>query len=254
MRGKGGEARVVLARPIFPSLWFADGYISPEAIELLEKANDDIRKRIEVQVGATSEREGLALGDKAGSIRLLPEQPTSEFDMLGETPLCDLVLLGQSTFRSLGVWSGQVTGALMQARLPFMIVRHVPASRRIAAIAWDGSQGAGRAVRAAIPMLKAASKVIILQDPEHISPAHRPAADPERLADYLQLHGVQAIETVSRPGMSRADGLGVTTRQLAADVLIAGAFGHARLLEAVFGGATNSLLEPSGDFNLLLVH
>jgi hypothetical protein len=65
---------------------------------------------------------------------------------------------------------------------------------------------------------------------------------------------VQSAEVVSRPGASQGDGLGVLTRGCGADWLVAGAFGHARLLEAVFGGATDSLLQPDGDFNLLLAH
>lgn len=55
-------------------------------------------------------------------------------------------------------------------------------------------------------------------------------------------------------GLSRGGGLGAAAREARAEVLIAGAFSHARAMEALFGGATNDLLQPAGDFNLLLVH
>lgn len=110
-------------------------------------------------------------------------------------------------------------------------------------------------MRAAPPLLTAASKVVLLQDPDHISVTNRLAADLTRLRAYLKLHGVKDIHTVSLSGLSRGGGLGAAARQACADVLIAGAFSHARTMEALFGGATDDLLlQPAGDFNLLLVH
>ena len=113
---------------------------------------DDARRETETLVRETSQREGLALDGLGGRIVFLPEQPTTEFDMLGETPLCDLIMIAQSTFKSLGLWSSLVSGALMHARLPFYIVRRLAPEHGVAAIAWDGSQEAGRAVRAALPL------------------------------------------------------------------------------------------------------
>lgn len=258
VRGRGGEVRAVLAQPAVSTLMYSDGmsggYMSQEVIDLIQKGNDDARRKTETLVLETSQREGLALDGAGGRIVFLAKQPTAEFDILGETPLCDLIIVAQSTFKSLGLWSGLVSGALMQARLPFYIVRRVAPEHGVAVIAWDGSQGAGRAVRAALPLLTAASKVVLLQDPDHISATHRLAADLTSLSAYLKLHGVKDIHTVSQSGLSRGGGLGAAARQARADVLIAGAFSHARAMEALFGGATDDLLQPAGDFNLLLAH
>ena len=121
-------------------------------------------------------------------------------------------------------------------------------------IAWDGSQAAGRAVRSALPLLTGASKVVLVQDPDHVSASHQLSSDLERLSAYLKLHGVKDIHKVVQAGLSRGGGLGATARQARADVLIAGAFTHARAVEALFGGSTDDLLQPAGDFNLLLAH
>ncbi|WP_426011356.1 hypothetical protein [Caulobacter sp. DWR2-3-1b2] len=259
VRGQGGEVRARLALPTASSLMFSEGmsggYISQEIVALIQQANDDARRNTETLVCETSKREGLTLDAEGGRIVLLPEGSMAESDMLGETPLCDLIIVGQSTFKSLGLWSGLVSGALMQARLPFYIARRVAPEHGVAAIAWDGSQGAGRAVRAALPLLTAASKVVLLQDADHISATDRLAADLTSLGAYLKLHGVKNILAVSQSGLSRGGGLGAAARQARADVLIAGAFSHARAMEALFGGATDDmLLQPAGDFNLLLVH
>lgn len=258
VRGQGGEVRAVLALPTVSTLSFSDGmsygYVSQEVVDLIQQGNNDARRKTELLIRETTQREGLAADGAAGRIVFPPEQPTLEFDMLGETPLCDLVMVSQSTFKSLGLWSGLVSGALMHARLPFYIVRRVAPEHGVAVIAWDGSQGAGRAVRGALPLLTAATKVVLVQDPDHVSASHRLAADLTSLTAYLKLHGVKDIHTVSQAGLSRGGGLGAAARQARADVLIAGAFSHARAMEALFGGSTDDLLEPAGDFNLLLVH
>lgn len=254
VRGRGGEVRAVLVLPTIPTLLFSDGYVSLEVIDLLEKGNDQARLRTEALVLETSQREGLDLDKNGGRIVLLPEQPTVEMVMLAETPLCDLVMVAQSTFRSLGIWSGLVSTALMQARLPFYVVRRVTSETGVVTIAWDGSQAAGRAVRAAMPLLRNASKVVLFQDPDHISSTHRLAADLESLSDYLKLHEVKNIHLVTQSGLSRGNGLGTAARQARADVLIAGAFSHARAMEALFGGTTEQLLEQTSEFNLLLAH
>ena len=258
VRGRSGEVRAVLALPTIPPLLFSDGmsggYVSPEVIDLLHQGNDQARLHTEALVHATSQREGLDLHKNGGRIVLLPEQPNVEMVMLAETPLCDLVMVAQSTFRSMGIWSGLVSTALMQARVPFYVVRRVASETGVVTIAWDGSQAAGRAVRAAMPLLSSASKVVLFQDPDHINSTHRLAADLDRLSDYLKLHGVKNIHLVIQSGLSRGDGLGAAARQARADVLIAGAFSHARAMEALFGGTTEELLESKSEFNLLLAH
>lgn len=258
VRGQGGEVRVVLALPTLATLMFSDGmaagYMSPEVIELIEQGNTGARRQVEALASEITTREGLELDDNGGRIRFLPEQPIRAFDMLSLTPFCDLVMVGASTFQSFGVWSGLVSGALMEARTPFMIVRREPDAPEVVAIAWDGSQSAGRAVRAAMPAICAAARVVVLQDPDHISLVQRQAADLQALADYLRLHGIAKVERVLKPGMARGDGLAQAVSQTGAGTLVAGAFGHARLLEAVFGGATGDLLKSARTFNLLLSH
>jgi nucleotide-binding universal stress UspA family protein len=258
VRGRSGQARAVLSLPTVATLICSDAmsgsYVTPAVVELIQQGNDQARRRTALLILETSQREGLASEGVGGRIVFQPEQPTREFDMLAETPLCDLVMIAQSTFKSLGLWSGTVSGALMDARMPFYIVRRATPEDGVVAIAWDGSQAAGRAVRSALPLLTAASKVVLLQDPDHVSPGHRFAADLTRLCAYLKLHGVKAIHTVSQAGLSRGGGLGQAARQAHADVLVAGAFSHARAMEALFGGTTDDLLEPSADFNLMLAH
>jgi nucleotide-binding universal stress UspA family protein len=60
---------------------------------------------------------------------------------------------------------------------------------------------------------------------------------------YLKRHGVQAeAEARSRREASDADELILVAEQNNADLIVAGAYGHARFREWIFGGVTADLL------------
>jgi nucleotide-binding universal stress UspA family protein len=115
-----------------------------------------------------------------------------------------------------------------------------------ALVAWDGSREAADALGAAVPLLRLADRVTILEiDDGSIG------APAEQAAAYLSRHGIEPRidrETGSATGilLARA-GSG------AFDYLVMGGFGHSRLLEAVFGGVTRRLLEDS-PIPLLIAH
>lgn len=121
------------------------------------------------------------------------------------------------------------------------------------AVAWDGSREAARAVKAAAPVIALAERLVVVQSPDAVKARNQPAADPERLRRWLaRCNPRAAISAVSFDGEpSRAllpaiAGAGV-------DLAVAGAFGHARLREVIFGGVTRSLLMADAP-SILLSH
>jgi len=116
------------------------------------------------------------------------------------------------------------------------------------------SAGVSPGIRAAAPILKDASKVAILQDPEGLDNGLRAQADPKRVTDFLRGHGV-AVDTVINV---RGRKIGPTLLQGAADfgagLLVAGAYRHSRLQEAIFGGATQAFLSEAKGPHLLIAH
>jgi len=108
----------------------------------------------------------------------------------------------------------------------------------IVAVAWDGGKEASRAVRTAIPLLEKASKVVILTAPAAASRQF----DPSGLQAYLDARGLKSeIQTLDGAG-DAAPRLLKTAVEIGADLMVAGAFGHPRLQEFVFGGATRTFL------------
>lgn len=105
-------------------------------------------------------------------------------------------------------------------------------------VAWDGSTAAAAALRAATPLLTCAEQVVLLEvrDGTVTAPA-------EEAATYLSRHGVTS--RILRKELLRGD---VATlilsevRRQHADYVVMGGFGHARFVQAVFGGVTRRML------------
>jgi nucleotide-binding universal stress UspA family protein len=120
-------------------------------------------------------------------------------------------------------------------------------SGRNVVIAWKDTREARRAVQDALPLLRLAEKIIIAEICE--SSADIPLSE-ARLGDvssYLARHRMTAtvsgrVKPVDRMIASSLLGL---AREESADLVVAGAYGHSRLGEWVFGGMTRDLLSES---------
>lgn len=135
---------------------------------------------------------------------------------------------------------------LFQAHVPALIL---PEASEIATepkriiLAWNESTEALNAARAALPMMKAADLVhVVVIDPPTQGPDR---SDPGGLiSQYLARHGIKVEVDVlakSLPGV--ADVINRHARDVSADLVVMGAYGHSRIREAVFGGATRDMLE-----------
>ena len=115
-----------------------------------------------------------------------------------------------------------------------------PLGRNIV-IAWNASREATRAVHDAMPLLEKADKATIFS---FSSRAHGFRASAERLADHLARHGVVArvSDWTDTGDVSALEALFASLDTQDADLIIAGAFGHSRLFESLFGGVSLELL------------
>lgn len=128
--------------------------------------------------------------------------------------------------------------------VPEKTVSKLPA--RHAVIAWQPTREASRAVHDAMPLLKAAESVdVLVVDPEVGEAFHgpQPGAD---IAAHLARHGLK-VQVYTRPSMGRAVATVILdhVREVGADLLVAGGYGHSRLREFILGGVTRDLLEST---------
>lgn len=105
-------------------------------------------------------------------------------------------------------------------------------------VCWNGSQQAARAVHDAVPFLKTADKVTALAVGEYFG-TDIPAAD---ICTHLARHNVNAEALTEEKGKSPQDTILGIAKDLGADLIVSGAWGHSRVREIVLGGVTRSLL------------
>ncbi|HEY0314972.1 MAG TPA: universal stress protein [Sphingomonas sp.] len=140
--------------------------------------------------------------------------------------------------------SGAAGDVLIRSGKPILAVpadaRHF-ASGGHAVIAWDGSASACAAMRAAIPLLRRAAEVTLLEidDGSVTIPA-------EDAATYLARHGIMAnVRAKHRPAETAGSILLELLDQMRGDYLVMGGFGHSRTRERLFGGVTRTMLADS---------
>jgi len=108
-------------------------------------------------------------------------------------------------------------------------------------VAWDFSRAAARAVSDALPVLEKARKVRIVTVTNEKSLDTRHSA--EELAKNLARHGIEVVlDKVDAEGRAIGEVLETYVISQQADLLVMGAYGHARWREFILGGATQSLL------------
>lgn len=110
-----------------------------------------------------------------------------------------------------------------------------------AMVAWDGSREATRAVHDALPLLRDARKVTVMEVTDRDdSVARDPGSD---IAAHLARHGLATESAHSvKTELSVGDQLLSACVDHGADLLVAGAYGHSRLRELALGGVTRHLM------------
>ncbi len=110
-------------------------------------------------------------------------------------------------------------------------------------VAWDSSEAASAAVHAAMPYLKEAREVVIgCIDPVTIADrdGQEPGAD---LAAWLSHHGCRVtVSQFPSGGRPISDCIRDRARETGADLVVMGAYGHARMIQSVLGGTTRSMV------------
>jgi nucleotide-binding universal stress UspA family protein len=121
-------------------------------------------------------------------------------------------------------------------------------SARQILVAWKDTREARRALADALPFLKRAEDVVVLelcQTADTDGAEHRT----REVAEFLARHGIDArAEAEPCDDRDVFEKLEDRAERLGADLVVAGAYGHTRLGEWVFGGVTRALLRQSERF------
>ncbi|HMD64763.1 MAG TPA: universal stress protein [Stellaceae bacterium] len=158
----------------------------------------------------------------------------------------DLTVLGQLSpeIRSTGFRPDEIVIATGRPVLMIPYAGTFDTVGRRALVAWDGTREAARAVNDALPLLGQAEAVTVMYvgAQEASLEQHRPSM--ERIVRHLQRHGITAKpEETIQGDIAISDVLLSRAADLAADLIVAGAYHHSQLREALIGGVSRELLE-----------
>lgn len=227
----------------------ADGMIATSVLEAdYEHLNQAIAR--------CERRFRSALKDVAGSLEWRSGATYPADFLATEARAADLLVVGRSEhFTTLAPHQPLNIGdAVMKAGRPVLVVP--PRSTSLAPdrilIAWKDAAEARRAIAAALPLLRKATELIVV---EIVSDEDETDAAGRRLADvvkWLQRHNIPASAQVELSAGDAGSQLDAIAAEARIDIIVAGAYGHARLREWIFGGMTHHLLLQSATCTLLM--
>lgn len=234
-----GSGVIGIAARLPLQLVYGDGYVSgdlyqqdrEEIIKELTAAEAEFRAALHRRTALVDWRSSQTYADLADYIA-------------DEARGADLVVTGVATGDFLdgsrAVNAGQL---VMQTGRPVLIVPTGASALNLhhALIGWKDTRETRRAVTDALPLLKHATRISIV---EIAREDDLPAAEKhvEDVVAWLARHSVRAQASTLLSSGDDATALYAFGQDIGADVVVAGAYGHSRVREWMFGGVTRDLL------------
>jgi len=209
--------------------------LSPETIESLER--EGLQQKIE-----EAETRFRRLASEASQVSCRFDIEAPEIHLSRQARAADLLIVGARS-ADYSPMSPNVGDVVMTAGRPVLVVPpntdHLIAKRIV--IAWKDSRECRRSVQDALPFLTLADEIWVASIG---SPQDDEGA--KDVAEYLDFRGMKA-HVFSRPDAAErvTEELFGLAERSAADLIIAGAYGHSRTREWIFGGVTQDLLDKS---------
>ncbi len=163
-----------------------------------------------------------------------------------EARSADLVITGADEGGALTdpMWRLDPSELVMKLGRPMLVVPSQVDHLNLASIlvGWKDTRESRRAIVDALPLLRKAKDVTVLEviedDDDRAGASHR-VAD---VSAWLGRHGIGSGHRVPKLRGNAAEQLASQASEIGAGIIVAGAYGHTRLREWVFGGVTNDLI------------
>lgn len=210
-------------------------------LEGLEKAAEESVAAIEASFRETVAAEGFE-----GPVEWVVEEGPVNDHLAALGRYHDLLVIGQFSEPEDKRVRVRVEDLVQRLGGPLIVVPNgytVRPFSEYAAVAWDGSRAAARALRDAMQILETKARLDVVRVRAEPKAKEEEAPAGRDLIRLLEGHGIEARRvalTAPRDKVGQAI-LGYCDEQQP-DVLVMGAYGHARLREELFGGVTRHIL------------
>jgi nucleotide-binding universal stress UspA family protein len=222
-----------------PSLYYEAGATAQDLIE-------EDERRLKERMAAAEKRFRKALAGQGISVEWRSSVDIPIDFVIRQSRAADLLVCFSR--REAAPYSDVEPGELaLKSGRPLLVVSEAAALRFPGKIlvAWKDAREARRAVRDALPFLRRAKEVRVVEIMEE---EESPRLADARLGDvvaWLKAHSITASKKVITPQGRMTDAIDAAARDLDADMVVAGAYGHSRLGEWIFGGVTRHMLTQS---------
>lgn len=212
--------------------WMGEGFLGGVQTTALESLKEATAAG---EVSARKALDGVSYAKK----QFVALQTPVWAGLSAESRLSDVIVFTSDPARGRGPLAEAFQQMVADEQRPVLVARDgLKIGGGVVAVAWDGGKEASRAARLATPLLEKASKVVIIAAPK----ASSRTFDPAKLQAYYAARGVAAEVRLLDDSGDAAPAIMGAAASAGADILVAGAFGHPRLQEFIFGGTTRTLL------------
>jgi nucleotide-binding universal stress UspA family protein len=196
---------------------------------------------------ATAATKGLSFG-------WLEDAPEGENFVGSYGRVFDITVLSRPDDSSIGLHHRAIESALFESGRPVLLAPPVP-PKEIATnimVHWNGSTEQARTTEAAMPLLRQANRVTVLNVVGGQGVAG-PSA--KQLCRYLERSGIQArLLSVELEGRGTGEAvLQAAAAAASCDLLVKGAYTQSRLRQMIFGGTTRYILAHA-ELPVLMAH
>ena len=216
-----------------------------EALMVAEQTRDAIAQRKQLETWLADRMQGELI---RWSMQMATVQsPALSGYLARKLRFSDLVVLPRP-YQDNPETAHLVEACLFAAERPVLMIPKgckAPASGGHVLMGWNDGAQALAAARAALPLLQQAdvADICIIDPPTHAADRSDPGG---AMAQYLKRHGATSeVAVLAKTEPQISDILLRRAKELDAQMIVSGAYGHSRLREAVFGGATRNLLEQA---------
>lgn len=170
---------------------------------------------------------------------------TDATELIALARAADLIIIGQTDPQTRPAPACRPDEIVTACGRPVLMVPYVGNYTRVGnrvLVAWDGSREVARALNDALPLISAAETVTLMAVHSRVKDLDRDTRSMERIVCHLARHGIAArIEERLQYGASISDVLLSSSVDLAADLMVAGAYHHSPLWESLLGGVSREL-------------
>lgn len=237
----GARVIGIAAAEFSPPLYFTDG---EQAQKLIDHGRATIKNRI---AGVESEFRA-AVQNRVSDVEWRCAEDFPSRYIVQQARACDIIVTGEAGRGAFGDPFVQISPSdlVMQAGRPLLVVPEACdwLDLRSVLVAWKDTAEARRAVADALPLLRMAEEVMVVEIVEEQADRAVALSRVGDVVAWLSWHGIRASEQVPHECGEAPAQLERIASEVGAGVVVAGAYGHSRLREWILGGVTQRLINP----------